>query len=249
MTTMAPLLHPVSRRRQDRRQLILAGLILFPLSAAQAAAPSANQANVNLETDISTMAVQVGQGAPLPPGGCNPGYAWHTTYGGCRIAQKQSESAQCPNGQAGTRSRDRTAFILQADPANVVYEDWGDWKDECRIAGPARSNPCKYEPGRTELVFFRLPGGDPVTVMRWNDTYIVNRAVRSYGDIPGARSSWGYLCGRQYYRAGALISSHEGANDISVYELCRVRSGMLPHHSNGQAAKNGCATSITTPLP
>lgn len=247
---MVTMMHTPKRRPGKRKLLALAILIPFPLSPALATAPAGNRANVELRTDLNTMTVQVSQAAPLPPGGCNPGYAWHTTYGGCRIAQKQAESTQCPSGQTGTRSRDRTAFVLQADPNNVVYEDWGAWKDECRVAGPAYAKPCKYEPGRTELVFFRLPGGDPVTLMRWNGEYIVNRAVHRYGDIPGVRNpAWGYLCGRQYYRAGSLISGHEGANDITVYEVCRTRSGLLPHHSNGQVAKNGCATSTITPLP
>lgn len=348
-------MHTPKRRPGRRKLLALAVLTQFPLSPTLTAAPAGNQANVELRTDLNTMAVQVGQGAPLPPGGCNPGYAWHTTYGGCRIAQKQSESTQCPSGQAGTRSRDRMAYVLQADPANVVYEEWGDWKDECRVAGPdtgmvckyeARksevlfvyllgqlpriafywdgalvastpapavydpwsldplsveyggqkevaqangfrystgqfieetsgsdnvaalsydafasfqicrepvnpppivySKPCKYEPGRTELVFFRLPGGDPVTLMRWDGRYIVNRAVHSYGEIPGYRS--GVLCGRGRYKMGALISSHGGSNDITVYEVCKG-STILPHHSNGQGANNGCATSTPTPLP
>ena len=239
------------KRRPGRRKLVRAVLTLFPFAPVLAAAPAANQANVQLRTDLNTMAVQVGQGVPLPPGGCNPGYAWHTTYGGCRIAQKQSESTQCPSGQAGTRSRDRTAFILQADPANVVYEDWGAWKDECRT-GRAYSNPCKYEPGKTELVFFRLPGGAPATLMRWNDIYIINRAVLSYGDIPGTGNDpvRRKLCGRQYYSAGALISSHEGANDITVHEVCRYPSAMLPHHGPRPSTpkKPGCATSVTGPL-
>lgn len=200
------------------------------------------------------MAVHVDQGAPLPSGGCNPGYAWHTTYGGCRIAQKQSESAQCPSGQTGSRSRDRTAFILQADPANVVYEDWGAWEDECRIAGPARSNPCKYEPGRTEIVFFRLPGGAPATLIRWIGRYIMNRAVHSYGEIPGAReipglrSSRKFSCSRHNFRVGDLISSHEGSNDITVYELCDLGFPIVTHHQNGHPASRECATAVTEPL-
>lgn len=144
---------PPARRRRSRRALLLAGLILSPLSAAQAAAGNANQANVTLRTDLNTMTVQVGQRAPLPPGGCTPGYTWHTTYGGCRIAQKQSESTKCPSGQTGTRSRARTAFILQADPANVVYEGWGAWQNSCQAP---------RAPSRVILTWVSWPKSGPV---------------------------------------------------------------------------------------
>ncbi|MGE8657045.1 MAG: hypothetical protein ACN6O8_09895 [Achromobacter sp.] len=211
----------LSRQRQGRRALLLAGLILFPLAAAQAAAPTANQANVNLETDINTMAVHVGQSAPLPPGGCNPGYAWHTTYGGCRIAQEQSESTQCPVGQTGTRARTRVAYALQADPQNVVYEDWGTWAGDCRASSAPASGDCRYEPGKTEIVFFRLPGGDPVTVMQWQGAIIVNSAVHTYGQIPGYEAVKGLAKDGWLYRTGTLAPNQGDSFDTTSYELCR----------------------------
>nr|WP_313658793.1 hypothetical protein [Achromobacter ruhlandii] len=117
----------------------LALLLLFLLTATHAA-PASNQADVELRTDISTMAVQITQGAPLPPGGCKSGYLWHTTYGGCRIAQTQSESAQCPAGYTGTRVRYRTVYVLQANSADVAYEGWGAWHDSCQALPPATVN-------------------------------------------------------------------------------------------------------------
>ncbi|WP_159069684.1 hypothetical protein [Achromobacter xylosoxidans] len=218
----------LSRQQQGRPALLLAGLILFPLAAAQAAAPTVNQANVNLETDISTMAIHVGQSAPLPPGGCNAGYAWHTTYGGCRIAQKQSESAQCPGGQTGTRKRERIAYALQADPGNVVYEDWDAWIGECRASAPPASGECRYEPGKTEIVFFRLPGGDPVTVVQWQGAIVVNSAVHTYGQIPGYDATRGLLNNGWWYRSGALIPTQGDSFDTTAYEVCREPSAPPP---------------------
>ncbi|MCP2518802.1 hypothetical protein M5J07_28015 [Achromobacter mucicolens] len=116
-----------------RRALALTAL-LVSTHAAVAADPNGKQADVQLKTDLTLMNVQVTQGAPLPPGGCFSGYAWHTTYGGCRLAQSQSESATCPAGYTGSRTRYRTAYILQANHADVAYEGWGPWQDACVAA-------------------------------------------------------------------------------------------------------------------
>ncbi len=123
-----------SLKGKGRRGLALLCLLLFPLTFAQASPD--NQADVELRTNISTMAVQITQGAPLPPGGCVSGYLWHTTYGGCRRAQTQSEAGQCPAGYTGSRIRYRTAYILQANPGDIAYEGWGAWQDGCT---PARA--------------------------------------------------------------------------------------------------------------
>lgn len=140
-------------RRLGKRKLALAAFTLFPLAPALATAPATNQADVHLRTDIDTMAVQIGQGAPLPPGGCNPGYTWHTTYGGCRIAQTQSESTQCPVGQIGTRERNRVAYVLQANPGDIAYDGWSDWKEDCRPMAPLPS------PAQVAFTVLKRPSG------------------------------------------------------------------------------------------
>lgn len=116
-----------------RRALALTAL-LVSTHAAAAADPNSKQADVQLKTDLTLMNVRVTQGAPLPPGGCVSGYAWHTTYGGCRRAQSLSESTACPAGFTGSRTRYRTAHILQANQADVAYGAWGPWQDACIAA-------------------------------------------------------------------------------------------------------------------
>ncbi len=113
-----------------RRTLALAALLVSTQVAA-AADPNAKQADVQLKTDLTHMNIQVSQGAPLPPGGCIAGYAWHTTYGGCRRAESQPEAGACPAGYTGSRTRYRTAYILQANPYDVAYEAWGPWQESC----------------------------------------------------------------------------------------------------------------------
>ncbi|SEK05209.1 hypothetical protein [Achromobacter sp. NFACC18-2] len=120
-----------------RRTLALAALLISSHAAA-AADPTGKQADVQLKTDLTHMNILVTQGAPLPPGGCVTGYAWHTTYGGCRRAESQPESAACPAGFTGSRTRYRTAYILQANAYDVAYEPWGPWQDACtasRLSG------------------------------------------------------------------------------------------------------------------
>ncbi|CAB3842291.1 hypothetical protein N5C72_19525 [Achromobacter mucicolens] len=120
-----------------RRALALAALLVSSHAAA-AADPPGKQADVQLKTDLTHMNILVTQGAPLPPGGCVAGYAWHTTYGGCRRAESQPESAACPAGFTGNRTRYRTAYILQANAYDVAYEPWGPWQDSCtasRLSG------------------------------------------------------------------------------------------------------------------
>lgn len=115
------------------RSLLALLFVFLPLSSQ---ATVVNQADVRLQTNITTMSVQVNQGAPYPPGGCSAGYLWHTSYGGCRIAQSQSEYQQCPAGYTGSRVRYRNAYILQANPADVAYEAWGAWHDSCQAPPP-----------------------------------------------------------------------------------------------------------------
>ena len=93
-----------------RRTLALAALLVSTQVAA-AADPNAKQADVQLKTDLTRMNIQVSQGAPLPPGGCIAGYAWHTTYGGCRRAESQPEAGACPAklGAPGKRVARRRA--------------------------------------------------------------------------------------------------------------------------------------------
>lgn len=117
--------------------LWLALLLLLP-SAGNAT--STNQANVDLTTNLNTLAVQIGQSPPLPAGGCWSGYAWHTTYGGCRRAEQQSETAQCPAGYTGSQVRYRTAYILQSNPSDVAYTGWGAWQTSCQVVAPTTVN-------------------------------------------------------------------------------------------------------------
>ncbi|PQZ67601.1 hypothetical protein CQ050_17195 [Achromobacter sp. MYb9] len=117
-----------STRGQGRALLALLFALLLP-TVSQAS--TAKQADVQLQTDLNTMVVRVDQGAPLPPGGCVGGYAWHTTYGGCRIAQTQAEYSQCPAGYTGSQVRYRTYYVLQANANDVAYEGWGPWQDGC----------------------------------------------------------------------------------------------------------------------
>jgi len=113
----------------------LVNLILF---TSPALAASGNQADVQLHTDLSHMVIRVDQAAPMPPGGCTAGHTWHTAYGGCRRQEIQSETGQCLAGWSGTRTRYRTAYILQANANDVAYGAWGPWQDSCtrpRLAG------------------------------------------------------------------------------------------------------------------
>ncbi|MNK98183.1 hypothetical protein D3C87_1185410 [compost metagenome] len=110
----------------------LALVALLSSAHAMAATDRADrQADVQLKTDVTLMNIQVSQGAPLPPGGCVGGYSWHTTYGGCRRAESQPDSGTCPPGYTGSRTRYRTAHILQANSYDVAYEAWGPWQESC----------------------------------------------------------------------------------------------------------------------
>ncbi|WP_417223934.1 hypothetical protein, partial [Achromobacter spanius] len=108
-----------STRGKGRALLALLFTLLLP-TVSQAS--TANQADVQLGTELNTMVIRVDQGAPLPPGGCVGGYSWHTTYGGCRIAQTQAEYSQCPAGYTGNQVRYRTYYVLQANANDVAYE-------------------------------------------------------------------------------------------------------------------------------
>src|SRR5690606_22799455 len=116
-------------KRQGRRRLALAG-VLLPL-ASPFASPTTNQADVQLQTDLSHMVIRVDQADPLPPGGCTAGHAWHPTFGGCRRQETRSEVAPCAAGWTGSKVRYRTAYILQANAADVAYGDWGPWQESC----------------------------------------------------------------------------------------------------------------------
>lgn len=176
----------------------LALLFLFLLPATHAA-PASNQADVELRTNISTMAVQITQGAPLPPGGCKSGYLWHTTYGGCRIAQAQSESAQCPAGYTGTRVRYRTVYVLQANPADVAYEGWGAWHDSCQALPPATVNfqllkaPGGVDCRNTEIrVRVTYPDGSRASgiSLSWTPSYGGVQSSTTTTDGNGESSNW-----------------------------------------------------------
>lgn len=121
--------------RRERLGLAVTSLIL---SALPGLAASGNQADVQLQTDLSHMVIRVDQAAPMPPGGCTGGHTWHTGYGGCRRQEMHSEIDQCPTGWSGIRTRYRTAYVLQANANDVIYEAWEPWQDSCtrpRLAG------------------------------------------------------------------------------------------------------------------
>ncbi|OZI62100.1 hypothetical protein [Bordetella genomosp. 11] len=118
--------------------LLALAMLLTSIPTYAADAPTGNQADVQLKTDLTHMAIQVNQGAPLPPGGCVSGYSWHTVYGGCRRAVVQSEAGSCPAGYIGSTTRYRTAYVLQANANDVAYDAWGAWQSSCsrpRAAG------------------------------------------------------------------------------------------------------------------
>ncbi|MCZ8411282.1 hypothetical protein O9649_26190 [Achromobacter dolens] len=123
-------------RPRGTGKLWLALLLLLPCAGN---ATSTSQANVDLTTNLNTLAVQIGQSPPLPAGGCWSGYAWHTTYGGCRRADQQSETAQCPAGYTGSQVRYRTAYILQSNPNDVAYTGWGAWQSSCQVVAPTQA--------------------------------------------------------------------------------------------------------------
>ena len=120
-----------------KQSLALTALLVSTQSFA-ATDSTPHQANVQIKTDLTHLLISVDQGAPLPPGGCNAGFEWNTTHGGCRRADIQPESAACPTGYTGSRTRYRTAYILQANSNDVAYDAWGAWQENCtapRAAG------------------------------------------------------------------------------------------------------------------
>lgn len=123
------------------QQLAMLAVSLFavPLASAQ----TSPAADMQLITDLHHMQVQVNQSAPLPPGGCNSGYTWHTTYGGCRKPQIETETAACAANYTGSRTRSRTGYALQANNSDIRYEQWDKWKENCVSSGPT------IEPGPT----------------------------------------------------------------------------------------------------
>jgi len=106
---------------------------VMTMTAAEAdAVPESPAADVQLSTELDRISVQVDQGAPFAPGGCRADYRWHTTYGGCRRQEAVTQIEPCPPGHMGTRTRQRTAYILQADANNVAHGPWEPWRDTCQ---------------------------------------------------------------------------------------------------------------------
>lgn len=162
---------------------ILATLCMAPVATAAA------QADVQLQTDLQHLSVQINQGAPLPPGGCTSGHTWHTTYGGCRRTESRAESGQCPAGWSGTRVRYRTAYILQANSQDVAFDAWGPWQDSC--TPPRRA-------GVVDTVIATARGAE--TGDRSNTNGLT-------GDIARAmRVNYGTLYGVTIYRPNATLN-------------------------------------------
>lgn len=107
--------------------MLVVSLFAVPLAFAQ----SSPAADMQLVTDLHHMQVQVNQSAPLPPGGCNSGYTWHTTYGGCRKPQIETETAACAANHTGSRTRTRTGYALQANGSDIKYGQWSAWAENC----------------------------------------------------------------------------------------------------------------------
>ncbi|MBJ7263014.1 MAG: hypothetical protein JHC61_04430 [Burkholderiaceae bacterium] len=135
--------------RWGRLGLSLANTLLCVLPAL---ATSGNQADVQLQTDLSHMVIRVDQTAPMPLGGCTGDHTWHTIYGGCRRQETRSETSACTDGWSGTRTRYRTAYVLQADANDVAYEEWGPWQENCtppRLDGVVDAVIAKVRGGET----------------------------------------------------------------------------------------------------
>ncbi|WP_063588610.1 hypothetical protein [Achromobacter ruhlandii] len=172
-----------------RRALALTAL-LASTHAAAATGSAGKQADVQLKTDLTHMNILVTQGAPLPPGGCVAGYAWHTTYGGCRRAESQPEAAACPAGYTGSRTRYRTAYILQANAYDVAYEAWGPWQENCTAP---RAN------GVVDTVIAKVQGGEN------GDTGVVGRLPMSANIRAAMAVNYGTMHGVTIYRPAAEL--------------------------------------------
>lgn len=141
-----------------------AASVLFIASAAALAADSAD-ANVQLQADVRNMAINVQQGAPLPPGGCQAGHSWHSGYGGCRraVSEPETQYVSCPAGYNGnaSRARYRTNYVLQANSADVAYGSWGEWSADdtssCSLAAmPGLSQPLLERTSASGWIFNQL---------------------------------------------------------------------------------------------
>ncbi|WP_155808236.1 hypothetical protein [Bordetella petrii] len=191
--------------RDGRYGLALAGLIssITPSFAA----PTGNQADVQLQTDLSHMVIRVDQADPLPPGGCTAGHAWHTTYGGCRRQETRSEVAQCAAGWSGSRIRYRTAYVLQANAADVAYGAWGPWQDSCtppRLAGVV------------DAVIAKARGKETGETSRSSDLTgnIKQQMQVNYGTMYGVTLYRPTATLNCIYASGTTPSSGEGSNRV-----------------------------------
>lgn len=208
---------------RGRGRPLLALLFLLIPALGQAAT---NEADVQLQTDISTMFVQVDQGAPLPPGGCVSGHTWHTTYGGCRRAESQPETAECPASYTGIRTRYRTAYILQANAYDVVYEGWGAWQDNCTASRGA---------GVVDAVIAKVAGDE--TGEQFVNTLSGNIAAQM-------QVNYGTLFGATIYRPTAELSCIF-ASGTTLADTNRVWMGQLlpPGSSVNKGSPGSCQLS------
>jgi len=206
------------------RALALVGLALAPLAHAQ------TQADVQLQTDLQHMSVQVNQGAPLPPGGCIAGYSWHTVYGGCRRAETQSETTQCPDGYVGTQVRYRTAYILQANPADVAHEDWGPWQQNCQAPRGA---------GVVDTVIAKARGAEYSGTNNFKGTAISSSTHKQIWK--GMQVNYGTMYGVTLYRPAATLTClwAIGSTAGSGNSTGTIWSGSIA--SPGQSVTNGYA--------
>jgi len=194
-----------------------------------------NFADLLLRSDLRALSIVLTPGGPA--GGCAAGYAWNATFGGCRRgnAETQTQTDSCPSGYRGTqtRARSRTGYVLQSNSTDVQYGPWSAWsswnQSSCVVDQPGAGDggrACAFSTvaPQTLVLFFRLPGGDPVTNMVWDGTTLVNAPVQSYGVVPGYTAR-GLLRDGYYYSIGARQTvPGTGSFAEEFYEVCRERA-------------------------
>ncbi|WLW63624.1 hypothetical protein RA224_09435 [Achromobacter aegrifaciens] len=219
-----------STRGKGRAWLALLFTLLLP-AASQAS--TGNHADVQLQTDINTMIVRVDQSAPLPPGGCAPGYSWHTTYGGCRIGLSQMEQAFCPAGFTGYQVRYRNYYVLQANASDVVYEGWSAWQDHCTAT---RAD------GVVDTVIAKVRGNEN------GDTGVVGSLPMSANIRAAMAVNYGTMYGVTVYRpaaelicvysSGTTASSGSGASTSQIWSG-RILDPGTPKYGGGSGTSVG----------
>jgi len=164
--------HPPPRHAKALSRWLLAGLPIMPLpfgtlAATERPAPasipqeSANFADLPVRTNLQAFSVVVSPGGPA--GGCISGYTWQPTFGGCRRGRVDTETQTdaCPAGYRGTRTRtrSRTAYMLQANAVDVQYGAWSGWtawnQSSCTVDLPPSGETRPRKPGNSNVAEVR----------------------------------------------------------------------------------------------